>query len=385
MSMTNSSYPPTVSYWEIKQYFNNIDLLIVGSGIVGLTSAIFYKQKHPNHRVIILEKGTLPAGASTKNAGFACFGSLSEVLSDLEHSTNDEVFKLVFQRISGLKQLRQLVGDDNLRFQECGGFELFGPKEDVLFEQCVGFMDEINERLESELKWKAVYRIASDKIAEFGFDGVRNLILNRCEGSIDTGKMMSTLTQLARSMGIIILNGMEVSNWSSSSNKASVVLKNGMELSARKLHFATNGFAKRLFPELDVKPARAQVLVTSEIPGLRVNGTFHMNEGFYYFRNVENRILLGGGRNLNLEGETTTELDITEQIQSKLDDLLATVILPKTEFKVEHRWAGVMGVGQKKKAIVKQISENVSCSVRLGGMGVAIGTSIGKQSAELLE
>jgi hypothetical protein len=42
-----------------------------------------------------------------------------------------------------------------------------------------------------------------------------------------------------------------------------------------------------------------------------------------------------------------------------------------------------MGVGNQKKAIVKPISSNVACGVRLGGMGVAIGSLIGKELAEV--
>jgi hypothetical protein len=43
-----------------------------------------------------------------------------------------------------------------------------------------------------------------------------------------------------------------------------------------------------------------------------------------------------------------------------------------------------MGVGNQKKAIVKQLSEHVFCGVRLGGMGVAIGSLVGKELAELI-
>ena len=35
-----------------------------------------------------------------------------------------------------------------------------------------------------------------------------------------------------------------------------------------------------------------------------------------------------------------------------------------------------MGVGKQKGALVKQVSNNVYCGVRLGGMGVAIGRSV---------
>jgi len=66
-----------LSFWEKQTYLNNIDLIVIGSGIVGLSAAISYKEKHKKAKVIVLEKGVLPCGASTKNAGFACFGSVS--------------------------------------------------------------------------------------------------------------------------------------------------------------------------------------------------------------------------------------------------------------------------------------------------------------------
>jgi glycine/D-amino acid oxidase-like deaminating enzyme len=72
-----------LSYWEIKSWLQNIDFTVIGSGIVGLNCAIQLKERFPVAKVLVLEKGILPQGASTKNAGFACFGSLSELIADL--------------------------------------------------------------------------------------------------------------------------------------------------------------------------------------------------------------------------------------------------------------------------------------------------------------
>ena len=93
------------SYWELKEWFTNIDFTIVGSGIVGLNCALTLKRKYPKAKIIILEKGMLPQGASTKNAGFACFGSLSELIDDLKSHSEEEVFNLVDKRWKGLKLL----------------------------------------------------------------------------------------------------------------------------------------------------------------------------------------------------------------------------------------------------------------------------------------
>jgi len=71
-----------LSYWEIKNWFTNVDFTIVGSGIVGLHAALALRDRFPSAKILVLEKGILPQGASTKNAGFACFGSISEIIDD---------------------------------------------------------------------------------------------------------------------------------------------------------------------------------------------------------------------------------------------------------------------------------------------------------------
>jgi glycine/D-amino acid oxidase-like deaminating enzyme len=153
---------------------------------------------------------------------------------------------------------------------------------------------------------------------------------------------------------------------------------------ASKVVIATNGFASQFLPELDLKPARAQVLVTSEISDLQLKGTFHLDEGYYYFRNVGKRVLLGGGRNLDFVGETTTSHEITTQIQESLELLLKEVILTEKQYTIDYRWAGTMGLGDEKRPIVKQITPNLFCAVRMGGMGVALGSSAGKDVATLV-
>ncbi|HTF04261.1 MAG TPA: FAD-dependent oxidoreductase, partial [Bacteroidia bacterium] len=125
-------------------------------------------------------------------------------------------------------------------------------------------------------------------------------------------------------------------------------------------------------------------LITHEIPGLKLRGTFHYDEGYYYFRNVGNRVLFGGGRNLDFSAEKTTEHALTSVVQEKLDELLSTMILPGVEFKVDMRWAGTMGVGKTKSPIVKKIDEHVFCAVRMGGMGIALGSLTGEEVAELV-
>lgn len=368
-----------LSYWEKSEWFSNVDFTVVGSGIVGLNTAITLRKKYPNSKIIILERGMLPHGASTKNAGFACFGSISEILSDLKSHSEDEVLQLVEKRWKGLELLRKNLGDATIDFQQHGSFELFS-NDNNLFSTCSDQLQEVNKLLEPIFK-EDVFSVSENK---FDFKNVKeNYVFNQFEGQIDTGKMMAALLKLAQSKGIKILNNVTVKSINEIGDQVEVVLDSDYSFKTGKLLIATNGFAKELLNE-EVQPARAQVLITKPIDNLHIKGTFHFDEGYYYFRNINNRILFGGGRNLDFKAEETTIMETSQLIQLELEKHLKNIILPNTPFEIDHRWTGVMGVGSQKKAIVKQISANVYCGVRLGGMGVAIGSLIGEELANLV-
>ncbi len=368
-----------LSYWEIKNWFSNVDFTIVGSGIVGLNCALHLRERFPESKILVLEKGILPQGASTKNAGFACFGSISEIIDDLKSQTEEEVIQLIEKRWNGLQLLRKIIGDSKLDFKPYGGYELFLKDDENTYNDCLQKLPFINEILKPLFK----NIVFTKELDRFDFKRIKEyLIFNPFEAQIDTGNMMQALLNLAASKNILILNQTEVTSFTDNNNAVEIVI-NDYSFTSNKLLFATNGFAGKLTNNA-VKPARAQVLITEPIPNLDIKGTFHLDKGYYYFRNFENRILLGGGRNLDFEGETTTEFNQTEKIQNRLEQLLKEVILPQYDFQIAHRWSGIMGLGSSKNPIVSQLSENVYCGVRLGGMGVAIGSLIGQELADLI-
>lgn len=367
-----------LSYWEYRSWFSNIDFTIVGSGIVGLNCALALRERYPDSKILVLEKGVLPQGASTKNAGFACFGSVSELLADLEVHSEEETVQLVRKRYQGIALLRTTLGDAAIDYQNHGGHELFLEKDEGLYSRCFNELDRINTLL-SPIFGTGPFEIRKNG---FGFQGIREkCITHRFEGQIDTGKMMAQLLLKVQQRNIAMLNATEVTSFEDYGDRVSVRTTT-LQFETGYLFVTTNGFAAQLLGEA-VRPARAQVLITEPIKNLHLKGTFHFDEGYYYFRNIDDRILFGGGRNLDFEGEETTTFGQTKRIQDQLNALLHEVILPRTPFKVDRRWSGIMGVGQQKKPIVKQISNRVFCGVRLGGMGIAIGSLVGKELADL--
>lgn len=367
-----------LSYWEHKTWLSNIDFTVVGSGIVGLNCAIRLREKFPKSKIVVLEKGMLPQGASTKNAGFACFGSISEVLSDLENHSEAEVYDLVERRWKGIRSLRNLLGDEHIDFCQQGGHEIFLEKDIELFQNCQAKLQLANGLL-TPIFGDAPFHITENS---FAFQNIHSkYITHQFEGQLDTGKMMSSLLDLAHRKGIRILNNVDVKSFEETGDGVTV-LTDGFEFKAHKLFIATNGFAAQLIEE-EVQPARAQVMITRPIENLHIKGTFHFDEGYYYFRNIDNRLLFGGGRNLDFKAEKTEVFGQTRLVQEMLESLLKEVILPDTPFEIDQRWSGIMGVGTQKKPITKQLSNHVFCGVRLGGMGIAIGSLVGNELAAL--
>ena len=367
------------SYWELKNWFTNVDYTIVGSGIVGLHCALRLREKFPESKILILEKGILPEGASTKNAGFACFGSLSEIIEDLKSHTEQEVIDLIQKRWDGFQLLRKKLGDQTIDFKPYGGYELFLKENDSTYDECLKKLPFINDILKPIFKAE----IFEKNVDRFGFNNIKEYtIFNPFEGQIDTGNMMQALLKEAHLKGILILNNQNVTNFQDNGNNVEINV-NDFSFITKKILFATNGFAGELTAH-EVKPARAQVLITEPIKNLDIKGTFHLDKGYYYFRNINDRILIGGGRNLDFETENTSEFGITSLVQNNLEQMLQEIILPNTDFKIAHRWSGIMGLGAHKKPIVKQLSNHVYCGVRLGGMGVAIGSLIGQELADLV-
>lgn len=372
------------SYWERKHFFTDCDLIVIGSGIVGFSTALHYKQSYPNAKILVLERGILPSGASSKNAGFACFGSPTELYDDLQKFDPEIVWETVAQRIEGLQYLEEIVGTEALQLEVNGSWDLIQNSEGEQVQEIQKIIPELNEKLKQITGEEAVYSWDDKTSEKFGFSGVLGGFRNRLEGQIDTSKMNAAYYQKVIASGINVLFGVDV--LSAESNQRGCTLETSIgELQSGKVAICTNGFARQFLKEDDISPARAQVLITKPIDNLKIKGTFHYQMGYYYFRNIDNRILFGGGRNLDFSGETTTELATSEQIQSKLQSLLKTVILPETAYEIEHSWAGVMGVGATKKPIIKELKPNIYCGVRLGGMGVAIGSLVGKQVAALMK
>lgn len=366
------------SFWE-QDVMLDADFIVVGAGLIGLQAALELRERHAHARIVVLERGILPSGASSRNAGFACFGSLTEILHDIDLMGEAAALEIVAQRWHGLERLRARLGDIAIGYESLGGFEILLETQLAALER----LDEANRKLQP-LFDRAVFSVDTAALHANGFGAqVRAVVSNPLEGQLHSGRLMRALTTLAAQHGIEVHTGVTVQALEEGSGEVRVKTAD-VTFRAARVAICTNGFTSELLPDAGIVPARGQVLVTEPIPGLPWRGTYHVDQGFYYFRNIGERVLLGGARNVDLATETSTEMKVTVPIQAALECLLHDVILPGHHVRIEQRWAGIMGFSPDKKPLVRAVSERIALGFGCNGMGVALGADIAVRTAQLL-
>ncbi len=366
-----------LSFWE-KKSFIQYDIIIVGAGITGLSTAASLKEKAPNLNVLVLERGLLPTGASTKNAGFACFGSLTELLGDIDAMGEGRMLQLVEKRWLGLQKARDRLGNEAIDLRIEGGHELLAGSQLTSLDR----LSKVNDLLRPILGME-VFQDRSELIHAYGFGRCEKLIYNGLEGQLDTGKLMTALWTYCNKLGVKVVTGAEVNSWGTEKEDSHWVQAGQFRFEARSLVFCTNAFSSPLF-DVDLRPGRGIVLAVQPEEPLSFQGTFHYDEGYYYFRDFYGKLIFGGGRNLDLQGEETLIFDVNQQIRNRLIEDLQTRILPNREFRVEQEWSGIMAFGDTKEPVVRELTAGVFAGVRLGGMGVAVGSMVGEELAGMV-
>ena len=386
-------YTRQPSYWEATHWPSEVEVAVVGGGIVGLQSAIQLATQRPEWKIAVIERSDPPAGASTRNAGFACIGSLTELAEDITDIGFDATIDLVKRRLAGLHLLRDTLSDKALAYEGCGNIEWFRTEDQDSFQRALNLLPKVNAALqealsiaESVFSNDTVY-LQSTKLSGLG------AIRNSLEGQLDPGKMMRGLQAKAAALGVQYIHS-DVAGIEGSAPDYHLELRGRHPLRTKQVVLATNAFTAAL-AETQIRPALNQVIVSSPIKHLAWTLPMHLDRGYGYIRRIGNRVLVGGFRHLVGASAKTSQFGLDARLGAHLRGVLQEV-LPKgyridaTEHsenesvRIEYEWSGVLGLGPNRNPRAIRDKHGIIHAAGLGGMGIALGSLLGREAAQLV-
>jgi gamma-glutamylputrescine oxidase len=370
-----------LSYWEQTQYITNIDYLIIGAGFSGMWTAIELNKKKPNASILIVDRGIMPSGASSKNAGFSCFGSPTELIADAQLMGKEQMWQIAFKRYEGIRKIHNTFSYKKIDYENSGGFECLNKNDFDIVSKNLEWLNSDFYNLTSN---KNCFQLETQVTQHglFHFEAVAN---NKLEGTLNPVKLLKQLSYQVREKQINIMYNINIEKVECNTNEC-IAFSNIGAIKAKKIIYCNNAFIKEIDNSIDVLPQRGQVFVTTPIDNLKLNGSYHSDEGFIYFRNIDNRILIGGARNSDFNTEQTASFDNTAIIENQLKNFVNKHILNSNTCTFEFGWSGIMGFSKNKQPIVKQLRNgNEYCLVGLNGIGVALAPILAEELVSLID
>lgn len=372
----------TISYWldETQKKTLTYDVLIVGAGIAGLSTAYWLEKKDPSLKIAIIEKHYLASGASGRNAGFVTCGSanhFNKLQKSFGFEKAIEIWKFSEQNRELLKS--EIIQDRarEVDYFSTGAVTVSSSDEDWAQQQNVLLKDMLRAGIDVELIYE------KDLLSQYGVKNSAGGIQYKHDGLIHPIKLLNLLKSRLKKTTFYF--GEEVFTVSSTSSSVQIESQKNI-FSGAKLFVCLNGFTGQLMPEFKklIKPQRAQAVVTEPLPSF-VKGPCYLTKHLCYFRQLPTgELLVGGFRNADIEAENTALDETTEKIQNALTDFIHSYFTQATNVNIKHRWSGIMGFSADEQMLVGAHPKRQNIYVMAGcashGMGLSF--NIGKTLAD---
>lgn len=367
----------STSYWldrspnkEKKIY----DIVIVGAGISGLSTAFWLNQEDPSLKIAIVEKSRMTFGASGRNAGFITCGSVEHFNRMIgKHGLNQalDIWKFSQKNLNLLEE--KIIQDDakSLEFEKNGAFSLAAQENEYNelkeVSKLMGTLD-IKTEIYNE---KGI----EDSVGAVNFvGGIRYLD----DASINPVKLVCKIHSQVKAD---LFENTEAFAIESSPNGSRFLKTDNGIFEASMIVINLNGYSSTLHPYFHDKiyPTRGQCLMMESVPRF-MKGPCYANFYLDYFRQIPSgELLIGGFRQVEKETETGISDHITEPIQNALHDFIKTHLPKLKNSKITHRWSGVMGFSKDGEPMVGSIPDDPQVFFSGGftghGIGMAFHTS----------
>lgn len=313
------------------------DVIIIGAGITGLSTAYWLNKEDPNLKIAIVEKHRVGFGATGRNAGFITCGSVEHFNRLIHKHGEQEALEIWKYSETNLNLLEEHIiqGDsEKIDYGREGSFSLATTEAEM-------------KELTSVAQLMKKYNIDVEMIDKTGIEkrlGVAGFV-----GGIkylDDGvtNPIKLLNLIRSKIKADIYEGYEVHTIDEEDGMR-VVKTDGDEFIAPLVVCALNGYMSAVLPYFKEKifPTRGQILVTEPVERF-MEGACYANFYLDYFRQLRSgELLVGGFRQVEKETEKGFSDHITDPIQSALESFFREHLPKFSNRKIKYRWSGVMG------------------------------------------
>lgn len=360
----------TISHWQRSHTFtvpdSQTDVLIVGAGYVGLSTAWWITENSPGVKVTVIDRSRPGAGASGRNAGFLTKGSA-----------------FFYQSLA--KQWGKERALEIFRFAETS--------LDLVNQNVLKSSPEIKSEKTASLTLTRKKSELEDLSSDFGFEWTEEIPV----------KLKSTYEGAFRSEPEYKINPMELIGSlrkSLEARKVQIIESSGAydlfpdgvrtvmnTIKCKKVVLAVNGYAPEFHNAFApfITANRAQMLAIETEDEFDASGLYYdPAERVYWRKSGEKAILIGGKRLLDEKNEQGDFEKVSPLIQEGLEDYIRNVL--KLNYKVIHRWSGIMGFTPHELPILMKVEAPIPTWFVGGfsGHGMGFGFHAGKEMSELV-
>jgi hypothetical protein len=357
------------------------DVVIVGAGISGLSTAYWLNKEDPSLKIAVVEKSRLAFGASGRNAGFITCGSVEHFnrminKHGLERAT--EIWKFSEENLRLLRQ--EIIQEDgaSLEFEHKGAFSLAAQENE--YEELKGVaktMQSLGIGTEILTGEQVEKRVGAANFV----GGIKYLD----DASVNPVKLVNRMRQ---KVNIDLFEGTEAYGIAETHDGTRVLRTDNGSFEAPMILLNLNGFSANIHPWFKDKiyATRAQCLMVESVPRF-MEGPCYANFYLDYFRQIPTgELLIGGFRQLEKETEVGYSEHITDGIQNALHSFVKTHLPQFKNARVTHRWGGIMGFSKDGEPMIGSIPDDPQVFFAGGytGHGIGLAFHTGKRLVDMI-
>lgn len=365
----------SISHWQADgtQPIREVDVLIVGAGLVGCAAA--YVATQAGREVVITEKRDVAMGASGRNAGFMITGLDTYYHRAVERYGADVAQEMWLLSRETIDFWRMMIdaSPHEVPLQNTGS---------LLLAETPAEADDL------ALAAKAL-DAAGIEIVYHSSDPTGRGYYAAIEQPLDAAVQPYKLTKaLCAASGAELIPNNGVYRMEQNDDVVTVYTQH-YRFEAKHVLLCTNAYSPELDPYFSklVMPTRAQCLVTEPLPEPVFGTCGYSNYGYMYYRmTFDGRFLIGGARHKHIQAEhNTTDERPNEFVQNELDRYMQHYF-PDVTAPVARRWTGIMGFSIDGLPLVGTLPHmpRVGFAVGFTGHGLAMGAGTAKRAVEYL-